>query len=234
MADQQPSPDPLEQAVHAFGAMGVDDDRPDDADVLQALAASAARPIRARRQRILVAIMSLSAAAAVLCASVAFYLLQSPPQQVTQLALTRPKLLDLSEPAEALAVDRLEDRVTGSQVIVVALAIDSSPAPPAVPGDLAESLIHFQVKRVLKGTLPNNAPGVVFFREKLADPLHREKEDSERIVMVRTSTAPAQLLGREWILFLSPDFMAGKHRMAACTSGEFEPTVQSHLTKGKK
>jgi len=92
----------------------------------------------------------------------------------------------------------------------VATALDSAPAPPKRPGDLPEVLIRFQVKRVLKGEL------------------------AEKEITTRTPTAAAELLGKDWVIFLSPDYMAGKHQYASHINGKLEPTVKSHLLKDKK
>jgi len=106
--------------------------------------------------------------------------------------------------------DSVEQRVADAQVIVVATALDSAQAPPKAPGDLPEVLIRFQVTRVLKG--------------KLAD----------KVITTRTPTAAAGFIGKEWVVLLPPEYMAGKHQFASCLSIEIEPTVKALLARDKK
>src|SRR5207245_2949177 len=103
-----------------------------------------------------------------------------------------------------------EQHVADAQVIVVATALDSAPAPPQRPGDLPEVLIRFQVKRVLKGEL------------------------ADKIITTRTPTAADEFIGKDWVILLSPEYMAGKYQYAGHINGKLEPTVQSYLPKDKK
>jgi hypothetical protein len=114
-------------------------------------------------------------------------------------------ILPKSDRLERASVDSFEQRLAESQVIVVATALDSAPAPPEVPGDSPEVFLRFRVKRVLKGKL------------------------AKKEITIRTSVAPALLIGREWIVWLSHDYMAGKHQRAACSSSECEPTILSMM-----
>jgi hypothetical protein len=108
-------------------------------------------------------------------------------------------------------VGSLEDRVKESQVIVVATAESSAPAPPPeVPGDEPEVLIRFKVKRVLKGEL------------------------ADEVVTTRTSTPADQIIGRDWVVCLTPAYVAGTHQSAALTAAEFEPVFKEILAKDKK
>ncbi len=100
--------------------------------------------------------------------------------------------------------------VTDAQVIVVATALDSAPAPAKRPGDLPENLIRFRVKRVLKG--------------KLAD----------KVITTRTPTAAGEFLGKDWIILLSADYLAGKYQYATHVNMNLEPTVEAILSKDKK
>ena len=104
----------------------------------------------------------------------------------------------------------LAHEVAAAQVIVVATALDSAPAPPNRPGDLPETLIRFQVKRVLKG--------------KLAD----------KVITARTPTDAAEFIGKQWIVMLSPEYMTGKYSYASSLAIEFEPTVTAILSKDTK
>jgi hypothetical protein len=101
----------------------------------------------------------------------------------------------------------LEQNVANAQVIVVATALDPAPAPVTRPGDLPENLIRFQVARVLKG--------------KLAD----------KFITTRTPTAAGEFIGKQWVLLLSPEFMAGKHQYADCNWIKAEAEVKAILSK---
>jgi hypothetical protein len=71
-------------------------------------------------------------------------------------------------------------------------------------------LIRFRVERVLKGKL----------------------DDKE--IKTRTPTAAAELLGKEWVILLSPDYVAGKHSYASSLAIKFEPTVKAMLSRDDK
>jgi hypothetical protein len=111
---------------------------------------------------------------------------------------------------ESLRERPLEELVSEAAVIVVGNALDSAPAAAKRPGDLPENFLRFRVKRVLKG--------------KLAD----------KIVTVRTPTAPGEFLGKDWIVLLSADNLAGKHRYAPLLNVKLEPVVAAALPKDKK
>jgi hypothetical protein len=101
----------------------------------------------------------------------------------------------------------LEQRVAEAQVIVVATALDAAPAPVKRPGDLPENLIRFQVARLLKG--------------KLAD----------KVITTRTATAADEFIGKQWVILLSPEYMAGKHQFADCNWIKAEAEVKEILSK---
>jgi hypothetical protein len=111
---------------------------------------------------------------------------------------------------ERLHRKSIDQSVAEAQVIVVATALDSAPAPPKVRGDLPENFIRFRVQRVLKGKL---------------DP---------EIITTRTPTAAAEFIGRDWIVMLSPEYMAGNHFFAGCYTIKLEPEVKAILAKGPK
>lgn len=111
---------------------------------------------------------------------------------------------------ERLRRKSIDQSVAEAQVIVVATALDSAPAPPKVRGDLPENFIRFRVQRVLKGKL---------------DP---------EIITTRTPTAAAEFIGRDWIVMLSPEYMAGNHFFAGCYTIKLEPEVKAILAKGPK
>jgi hypothetical protein len=185
-----------------------------------------------------------AAAAAMVLAAVAAHLLREPegagpPEKDRQIAQRNPKA-----PAEKAAVEprtpgvagdrvagapkrvlkeslaaekpgqlrlmlrerTLEQRVAEAQVIVVATALDSAPAPAKRPGDLPENLIRFQVARVLKG--------------KLAD----------KVITTRTPTAADEFIGKQWVLLLSPEFVAGKHQFVDCNWIKAEAEVKALLS----
>ncbi|MGA2034410.1 MAG: HEAT repeat domain-containing protein [Thermoguttaceae bacterium] len=111
---------------------------------------------------------------------------------------------------EVEPLPRLWQQVADAQVIVVATALDSASAPPHRPGDLPETFIRFQVKRVLKGKLDN------------------------QIITTRTPTAAAEFIGKDWIVLLSPEYMAGKHSYASSLGVKHERNVKAMLSKPTK
>ena len=102
----------------------------------------------------------------------------------------------------------LEEMVDKSNVVVVATFLDAAAsAKPKQPGDLPESSMRFRVARILKGKLEN------------------------KTVTVQRPSWPGvnELAGKEWILVLSPEYIAGKHLYAALFSIEEEPKIRANL-----
>ncbi len=118
--------------------------------------------------------------------------------------------LDEGRREHGLRRQSLGEIAKDAAVIVVGTPLDSAVAPPNVPGDAPENLIRYQVTRVLKG------------------------EWKKKEVTVRTPTAAAEFVGREWILMLSPEFVAGKHQFAATVSIKFEPEIKQSIEKEAK
>lgn len=223
---QQPNHELLEEAIHAFKRMSVPE-RPLDAELFARLGIRQGGlpqptgiPIPSKRSCHMHLVVCSTAAAVLLFGGLALFLLnRSSPEPVQVGAIASPDSLgDVagqpppgSKKSERLSLPPLTDRVAESQVIVVATGLDSAPAPPpTIPGDLPEVLIRFQVKGVLKGKL------------------------GYKLITTRTSTAAASLLGKDWIIFLSPDYLAGRSQSASCLAVEFEPTIKSILAKDKK
>lgn len=118
----------------------------------------------------------------------------------------------------ALPVPRLEDTVNQSPVVVVATAESFSPAPPPkIPGDTPEVLIQFKVKRVLKGKYAAKTFTTRLSNEKIAG---RNQVD--------------QIVGKDWVACLSPNFLAGKSQSAPLTSAEFEARFKDIIAKEMK
>jgi hypothetical protein len=223
-SNQQPNHDSLEAAIQAFQRMTTPE-RPSDADVLAAamhqgdLSLPSYIHVPSKRKYRMHLIVSCTAAAVLLFGGLALYLRNSSPPESVQVAATTSsdKAEDVAvqprprnEKVEREGLRSFKDRVAEAQVIVVATALDSATAPPKRPGDLPEVLIRFQVKRILKGEL-----------------------DQEEVV-TRTPTAADEFIGKDWIIMLSPDYMAGKHEYASHTNIKLEPTVKSYLPKDKK
>jgi hypothetical protein len=151
-----------------------------------------------------------------LSAGLALFLRNSSPPAQVQVAATASsgKAEDVAvQPppkSEKMPVQSLEDLLKESQVIVVATAESSTPAPPEVPGDGPEVFIQFKVKRVLKGEL------------------------ADKVVTTRTSVAADVFIGKDWIVWLSYDYFAGKHQRAALSTAEFEAKLKEILAKDKK
>ena len=73
------------------------------------------------------------------------------------------------------------------------------------PGDAPEHLITFRVTRELKGEL------------------------NDRVITTRTPTDPKEFIEKQWVVMLSPEYMAGKHQYAGLYSIKIEPEVQAIL-----
>jgi hypothetical protein len=229
--NQQPHHDLLEEAIHAFQQMSVPE-RPLDAEVLaqfgtrQGDVSQPSRmplpsPGRFRRH----VMVSSTAAAVLLSAGLALYLWNDSPPEPAPVALTDPARQAggvaggtpheedrVKQERSSLAdVPRLEDQVTQSPVIVVATAKSSAPAPPPeIPGESPEFLIQFTVKRVLKGKL------------------------AARVITTRTSAPPDKIIGQDWVVCLSAEYLAGKHQSAPLTSARFEARFKEILAEDKK
>ena len=130
-------------------------------------------------------------------------------------ALNRAPKADLS----ALPVPRLEDTVKQSPVVVVATAESFSPAPPPpkIPGDTPEVLIQFKVKRILKGKYAAKTFTTRLSNEKIAG---RDQV--------------SQIVGKDWVACLSPNFLAGKSQSAPLTSTDFEALFKDIIAKEMK
>jgi hypothetical protein len=220
-----PQSDPVDEAVAAFRQMPVPPP-PSDAGVLAqlpadlpAIPAPSSGPLpwfyRSRKYFVAASI----AAAGLLAVGGALYLWNRPSGQLAGRDLSavkpRPPSNTATRGGELLAEgtpQRGEMRaaasmtparqVANAQVIVVAKALDAQAAQPQVRGDLPEHLIRYQVERVLKGEL------------------------RDEIIFIRTPTAPDEFLGKEWILLLPPDYMAGKHLYAATWNIKSEPEIR--------
>jgi hypothetical protein len=197
--NQQPNPDLLEEAIEAFGRMTVPE-RPPDAEVLAQLDSPS------KRRYFLPVLLSSAAAAVLLVGGLVLFLRNnsSPPESVQGAATASPGKADV------LVETPFEQHVADAQVIVVATALDWAPAPPRRPGDLAEVLLRFQVKRVLKGKL------------------------TDQFITTRTPTAGDEFIGKDWVVLLSPEYLAGMSPYAGCVAVEFEPTVKACLPRDHK
>lgn len=121
------------------------------------------------------------------------------------------------KPAEAhlkairlLSEKSVAERVAEAEVIVVATFVDSAPAKPKHPRDMAETSMRFRVVRILKGQL-------------------HKKIITTQSPSQLVSTGINELAGKEWILMLTPEFMAGKHPYADLNTIKIEPEVRSIL-----
>jgi hypothetical protein len=213
--NRQANPDPLEAAICAFTNIRVPE-RPPDEQVLARLGTG-----RSLRRWLL---PSAVAAGLLLVGLVLFMLKSKQPEFVQATAPSSPATArevaiqskstvkrTLGERSmERLRERPLSQRVAEAQVIVVATALDSAPAPVKKPGDLQENLLRFKVLRVLKGNPPAG------------------------VITTQTPTAAAEFIGKDWIVMLSPDYMAGKYRYAGCLAVQFESTVKAILAKAKK
>ena len=53
-------------------------------------------------------------------------------------------------------------------------------------------------------------------------------------IKTRTPTAAAEFIGKDWVVLLSPDYVAGKHQFAAIFNVKLEPAVKAALAKDKR
>jgi hypothetical protein len=225
--NQQPNHDLLEEAIHAFQRMSVPE-RPLDAEVLAQfvprhgdLARQPRTPIPPKRRYFKHALLSSMATAVLLLGGLALFSRKGSPPESFPVATTGSpgKGRDVAvQPApgkeysqrESLGRHGLARDVADAQAIVVATALESTPAPPNRPGDLPETLIRFRVKRVLKGKL------------------------NDREILTRTPNAAGEFIGNDWIILLSPGYMAGKYQYASHVNVMLEPTVKAILSTDKK
>jgi hypothetical protein len=239
---QQPSPDLLEEAIHAFQRASVPE-RPLDAEILALLSARQGDlvqtpriPYPSSRRFRMYAIISSTAAAVLLSAGLVLYLWNnSPPKpepEPAAIAVTKapgqsrasladpPAALNRAPKADlsALPVPRLEDTVKESPVVVVAAAESFTPAPPStIPGDTPQVLIQFKVKRVLKGKYAAKTFTTRLSNEKIAG---RDQV--------------SQIVGKDWVVCLSPNFLAGKTQSAPLTTAEFEKRFKDIIANEMK
>ena len=176
------------------------------------LQAEAARP-RTRSTGIVTAMCSSPAAiclssAAIVALVIAFVWISNLRSRETnrevvkrEAAASQPSVQipsDYAEPKNpsdrSLAEKSLSQRVSDAKVIVVAAVLKSAPAPPKRPGDPPENLITFRVARVLKGKF------------------------AEKDITTRTPTDAKEFIGKQWVVMLSPEFVAGNHEFADINS----------------
>ena len=253
--NEQPSHDLLEEAIHAFQQMSVPE-RPAGAETLALLRArqgdlvqTPSIPHPSPRRFRMYAIISSTAAAVLLSVGLALYLWNnSPPapkpepvpvavtkapgqakgvagkeprgenrvQKEERSSLADPPREENRVPKEersSAAVDSLENRLKESPVIVVAAAKSSSLAPPpTIPGDSRDVLIEFTVKRVLKGKL------------------------AAKVITVRMTVPPRpdQIVGQDWVVWLSHAYLAGKSQSAPLSTAELEAKFKEMIAKEKK
>src|SRR4051794_21105522 len=93
-------------------------------------------------------------------------------------------------PAERLGRKSLDQSVAEAKGVFVGTALDAAPAPPKAKGDAPEHLIRYKVLRLIKGEL------------------------KDTFVFTRPPPDPAEFIGRDWVIMLSPEFVAGKHNFA--------------------
>jgi len=242
--NEHPNHDLLEEAIHAFQQMSVPE-RPAGAGTLALLSArqgDLSQPSRishsSPRRFLMYALISSAAAAVLALVAVPLVLWNAAapkpkpepppvPIAVTEApgksrasladppaALNRAPKADLS----ALPVPRLEDTVKESPVVVVATAESFTPAPPPkIAGDTPEVLIQFKVKRVLKGK---------YAAKTLTTRLSNEK--------IAGRDQVSQIVGKDWVASLSPNFLAGKSQSAPLTSAEFEKRFKDIIAKEMK
>jgi hypothetical protein len=228
---RQPNDDLLEEAIHAFQQTSVPE-RPLDCEILAkfgshqvGLPQPSSMLVPRKRRYLMHVVLSSAAAAMLLLGALALFWRNGAPQEPVQVAattapgksgdvaaappLTREALeregIGRPSKRESLGLGSFGKDVRDAEVIVVGTALDWAPAPPHAPGDLPEVLLRFQVKRVLKGEL------------------------TKKEITTRTPTAAAEFIGKDWIILLTPQYMAGKYEYASHINIKLEPTVKSYL-----
>jgi hypothetical protein len=225
--NQPPNHDLLDEAIQAFQQMRVPE-RPLDAQVLARFSPGPPRlsrksriPLPANKRYFTSAVLTSSAAAVLLLGGLALFSRNRSAPDSLQVAGTaapdqggdeaiQPPHENRPSQRESLGRHGFAKDVAAAEVIVVATALDAAPAPPKKPGDIPETLIRFRVKRVLKGKL------------------------DEKEITTRTPTAAGEFIGNDWIILLSPDYLAGKYQYASHINIKLEPTVKAMLDKDKK
>ncbi|MGA2034411.1 MAG: hypothetical protein ABSG68_19370 [Thermoguttaceae bacterium] len=104
-----------------------------------------------------------------------------------------------------------KEQVAEAEVIVVATFVDSAPAKSNRLAEAAETVMRFRVARVLKGKL------------------------DKKIISIQHPDAPvgagvSEIAGKEWVLLLSPEYMAGKHPYTGLWTIKLEPEVRTILS----
>jgi hypothetical protein len=221
---QQPIRDSLEAAISAFREMSVPD-RPPDEQVRARLVAtqtgvrSASIPPREKRRFLMRLLVAFTLTAALLLGGFALFLRKTGPSGSAQVAAPVSSGTMGDATVRPLRADQrllgaksrsLDERVAEAQVIVVGTALNSAPAPPNVPGDRPEVLIRFKVMRVLKGDF------------------------AAKEITTRTPTDAAEFIGKERVILLSPEYVAGKHQFAGLLWIKAESEVKAVLSKGQK
>jgi type II secretion system protein G len=116
-------------------------------------------------------------------------------------------VLALAAAAQALTEgsSSLRDLVTKAKVIVVVTMLGSDPVPPNRPGDLPEVSVRWKVARVLKGNI------------------------AEKVIAPRmpAGAGVGEFAGKEWIVFLTPEYLAGMYRYAAILNIKEQDTVRA-------
>ena len=222
--DRLSSNDPLEAAIQEFQRMTVPD-RPSDAEVLARLGDSsrpADLPVRSTWRGRLRFFAPAAAAAVLLLVGLALHLRDNAPPAPELAATGSPVAAGDSAGSPALPNEvpafartrplgrkTLEQCVAEAQVIVVATALGPDPAAPVVPGNPPENRIQFQVNRVLKGQLV------------------------AQVIVTQTPTAANEFVGKQWVVMLSPGYVAGAHSYAGCFSIMVEADVKAIVAKEK-
>jgi len=118
--------------------------------------------------------------------------------------LSLKKKTNLPEPhTRSLRRRSMEQCVADAEVIVVATVVKSEPAPAMVAGDAPENFLHCDVKEVIKGEYP------------------------QKTVTTRTPSNPDEFLNRDWVIMLSPEFVAGNHPFAGHYGIGLEPKIRA-------
>jgi hypothetical protein len=120
----------------------------------------------------------------------------------------------LAGPPKASGERPLEKQVADAEVIVVANYMDYIPMNPFQLNDPPESMVRLRVTNVLKGTLD-------------------EKSITTKLPNSMVNGNVNELARKDWILMLSPEYVAGKHIYTELVAIKEEPKVLSVLAASR-
>jgi len=170
-------------------------------------------PFKREKFSLAPAAVSIFSGLALLALIFVFYQVLSSPDSVNQNSAAKKSKTQQAESSanskklktQSLRTRSLPLNVQLAQVIVTGVVSDYELAPAKSIGDAPEYYITFEVTEVLKGTF------------------------SKEECVIRTPSDPQGYLEKEWIVMLSPEYVAGRHRFGGVHSIKQEARVREIL-----